>query len=208
MNYDKIILELMSRVQTLEEQMVGVKAELADLKDDEFENSVDESDNKQGDFTRSQARVKAMEIIKSKFPDYIVIKASRNEGSGIKLIKPDINCKKAIIIKFFHSKTYKDKPEDIEHAWHTVSLNEIVASIYDFCLFSIVDKNGDWNFLIYEPDDLVEYEDVNRSADSELFHLYFTVKDGKATEIRENTVDVTDHLNNWNVLKYVTTSEV
>lgn len=181
--------------------MVEVKAELAALKDDEIENSVDESDNKQGDFTRSQARDKAMEMIKNRFPDYIVSKASRKEGSGIRLIKPDINCKKATIIKFFHSKTYKDKPEDIEHAWHTISLDEIVASIYDFCLFSIVDKNGDWNFLIYEPDELVEYQDENRSADSELFHLYFTIKDSKATEIREKTIDVTDHLNNWNVLK-------
>jgi len=68
-------------------------------------------------------------------------------------------------------------------------------------MFSYVDSNGNWNFFIYEPDELGMYNDENRSDNSEILHLYFTVKDGKAFEVREKTVDVSDHLNNWNMLK-------
>lgn len=200
MNYDKIILELMSRVQVLEEQMIEVKGELASQKYDEADDSVEEVDGESGEFTRSQARDKAMKIIQSKFPDYLVEKASRREGSGIKIVKSDAKANKAIIIKFFHSKTYEHRL-GFEHAWHTINLNEIIGTIYDYCIFSIADKNGDWNFLLYQPDELGMYRDENRSANSELLHLYFVIKDGKATEVRENTVDVTDHLNNWGVLK-------
>lgn len=201
MNYDKIILELMGRIQTLEEQMVQVKNELSSIKYEDFEDDVDEAANEQGDFTRSQARAKAIKIIQNKFPDYLVEKASRREGSGIKVLKPDENIKNAIIIKFFHSKIYEHKSGAFDHAWHTINLDEIIGSIFDFCLFSVVDKNGEWNFFIYEPAELGLYRDENRSADSELFHLYFSIKEGKATEVREKTIDVTDHLNNWNVLK-------
>lgn len=201
MNYDKIILELMSRVQNLEEEIVEVKDELKSLKYKDFGDGIDDTDNEQEDFTRLQARDKAMKIIKSKFPDYFVEKASRKEGSGIKVIKSDKNSKRAIIIKFFHSKIYEHKSGTFDHAWHTINLDEIIGSIYDFCLFSVVDKNGEWNFFIYGPDELGLYRDENRSTNSELFHLYFSIKEGKATEIREKTIDVTDHLNNWNVLK-------
>ncbi|MVX65737.1 hypothetical protein GKZ28_18825 [Clostridium chromiireducens] len=200
MNYDKIILELMSRVQNLEEQVADVKNELASRKYEEFEDDIDDYVNEQEEFTRSQARDKAMKIIQSKFPNYLVEKASRKEGSGIKIIKADKNSKRAIIIKFYHSKIHEDK-NGLDHAWHTINLDEIIGTIYDFCLFSVVDKNGDWNFFIYEPDELGFYRDENRSTNSELFHLYFSIKDGKAVEIREKTIDVTDHLNNWNVLK-------
>lgn len=198
MNYDKIILELLSRVQSLEEQMSTVKDNLVSRKCDE--DGVDEADTKPGDFTRSQARDKAMGIIQSKFQDYFVEKASRREGSGIKLIKSNENAKKPIIIKFFHSKTYEHGTGALGHAWHTINLDDIIGTIFDFCLFSIVDKNGEWNFLLFEPDELGIYRDENRSANSELLHLYFVIKDGKATEVREKPIDVTDHLENWNLL--------
>lgn len=99
MNYDKIILELLSRVQVLEEQMADVKTELASR--DDYEEDANEGDYGHGDITRSQARDKAIEIIQSKFPDYVVDKASRKEGSGIKVHKPD--AKRPLIIKFYHT---------------------------------------------------------------------------------------------------------
>lgn len=200
MNYEKIILELMGRIQTLEEQMFEVKNYLASQKLEEFGDDVNDEDSELGDFTRSQARDKAIKIIQSKFPDYYVEKASRKEGSGIKIIKPDSNVKKAIIIKYFHSKTYI-RTGKVEHSWHTVNLDEIIGTIYDFCLFSVLDKQGGWNFLLFEPDELGIYRDENRSTNSDLLYLYFVIDDGKATEVREKTTDVTDHLNNWGVLK-------
>ena len=68
-------------------------------------------------------------------------------------------------------------------------------------MFSYVDSNGNWIFFIYEPDELGIYNDENRSGDNEILHLYFVVKGGKAFEVREKTVDVSNHLNNWDMAK-------
>lgn len=77
----------------------------------------------------------------------------------------------------------------------------MVGTIVDLCMFSMVDSSGNWNFLIHDPGEIGMYYDENRSSDNEILHLYFTVNDGKATEVREKTVDVTNHLNNWHRLK-------
>lgn len=199
MNYDRIILELMSRVQTLEEEMEEVKSKLS--KRNQILEDEENEEGEQEDYTRSQARNEAIKIIKSKYPDYFVDKASRKEGSGIKIIKPDAGSKRAIIIKFFHSKTYEHRSGDLEHGWHTVKLEDIIGTYIDLCMFSIVDSEGNWNFFMYEPAELGIYNEENRANKSDLLHLYFVVKDGKGLEVRENTVDVTDHLNNWNILK-------
>ncbi|WP_242847249.1 hypothetical protein [Desulfosporosinus acididurans] len=70
------------------------------------------------------------------------------------------------------------------------------------CLFSVVDKDDKWNFFLYRPEELGMYRDKNRSRDNGVLHLYFVVNNGTAKEVREDAVDVTDHLNNWDVLKY------
>lgn len=199
MNYDKIILELLSRVQTLEEQVAELKSDLTSGRELYEDEPVE--DVRQGEYTRTQAREQAIKIIKSKYPDYFIEKASRKEGSGIKIIKPDFESKRAIIIKFFHSKTYTDNTSDIESAWHTVNLDDIIGTFIDVCMFSMVDSKGNWNFFMYEPAELGIYNEQNRSGQSNILHLYFIVKDGRATEVRENTIDVTKHLNNWDILK-------
>lgn len=200
MNYDRIILELLNRVQILEEQIAEIKAEFSSRGDDfEDDNSDGDEENEQDEITRSQARDKAMKIMQSKNPDYLVQKASRKEGSGIKVHKPNPNVKKPIIIKFYHSKTHNSG--EFEHGWHVVRLDDVLGTVIDYCMFSIVDSKGDWNFFIYEPDELGMYYEDNRSSDNDILHLYFVVKGGKATEVRENPVDVSDHLNNWDILK-------
>ena len=201
MNYDKIILELLSRVQELEEQMEIVNDKLLKLKTlNNNGEDIDQGDT-QGDITRTKAREEAMKIIRTKFPEYIVEKASRNEGSGIKIIKPGIEEERAIIIKFFYSKTYDKNSDGIEHAWHTVNLDDIIGSFIDFVMLSVVDKNGNSNFLIYKPSELGLYSEKYRSKPSEQLHLYFYIENDKAFEIRENKGDVSDHLNNWSVLE-------
>jgi hypothetical protein len=198
MNYDRIILELLNRVQTLEEQMAEVKAELSSQDDDREEDEVAEEKG-QGGFTRSQARDRAMKLIQTKFPDFVVDKATRKQGSGIKIYKPD--SKRPVFIKFFHSRSFEHRSGEFEHSWHVVKLNEVLGSEFDYCLFSMVDSHGSWNFFIYEPEELGIYNEENRSSGNEILHLYFCVHDGAATEVREQIVDVSDHLNNWDILK-------
>lgn len=200
MNYDKIILELLSRVQVLEEEMEKIRSNIVSKKEISEDESLEVSE--EGEYTRSQARNQAIKVIRSKYPDYIVEKAARKEGSGIKITRPDSESKRPIIIKFFHSKTHISKTiGDVDHAWHTVDLDDIMGTFIDICMFSVVDTKGNWNFLMYEPEELDIYNEANRSGKSGLLHLYFVVKEDKATEIRENTVDVRDHLNNWDILK-------
>jgi hypothetical protein len=197
MNYDRIILELLDRVKSLEEQVEEIKSELYENDDSEAQ------ENEQGTFSRKDGRQKVMDLIKEKFPDYAVSKAPRNQGSGI--IVNTTN--KTIVIKYYHSRTYK-KNSGVEHGWHSVDLDEIIGKIFDLCIFSVIDPKGILNYLIYEPDELGKYADTHRSGRtildapiSNILHLYFEIKDGKAMEIREDPVDVSDHLNNWNRLK-------
>lgn len=199
MNYDKIILELLSRVQTLESQMADVKVELAvRYEEDADDENEEEVDGHEG-YTRSAAREKAMEIIQKKFPDYLVDKASRKEGSGIKVFKPDT--KRPVIIKFYHSKSFKHRSGNFEHGWHVLRIDDVIGTVVDLCLFSMVDAGGNWNFFIYEPDEIGIYNEENRSNVGNVLHLYFSVQNDKAIEVREETIDVTDYLNNWNVLE-------
>ncbi len=177
--------------------MDEIKAEF--VSQDDYDEGANEDDHEQGGITRSQAREKTIEVIQSKFPDYLVDKASRKEGSGIKVNKPD--AKRPLIIKFYHSKSFEHRSGGFEHGWHVVRLHNVIATIIDLCIFSYVDSNANWSFFIYEPDEIGMYYDENRSSDNDILHLYFVVKDGKGTEVREKTIDVTDHLNNWNMLK-------
>lgn len=194
MKYDKIVLELLSRIQVLEEQMVELKTEIASHED--YVSGYEEEE-----ITRSQARAKAIEVIQNKFPDYLADVASRKEGSGIKVFKPDVDAKRPLIIKFYHSKSFKHRSGSYEHSWHVVRLNDVMGTIIDLCMFSYLDSNENWHYFIYDPNEIGMYRDENRSGDEEILHLYFVVKDGKGLEVREGTVDVTDHLNNWGMLE-------
>ncbi|MNW28054.1 hypothetical protein D3C74_48630 [compost metagenome] len=200
MNYDRIILELMNRVQMLEDAMITMQSRVTLLENDNCEDLDEGEVFEQDEVTRSQARDKTIGIIKNKHPDFIVEKASRKEGSGIKIHSP--NSKKPIIIKFYHSKEHRTG--DLEHEWHVVRLNDVIGTVIDYCLFSFVDLSGNWSYFLYEQDEIGMYYDDHRpNSSNDILHLYFVVNNGKATEEREEVVDVTDHLNNWHILKKV-----
>lgn len=184
MNYDKIILELLSRVQDLEVDVDMLKSRLIESGEEPSEDG--------GGVTRAEARDIAIKEIEKRFPDYVVQKALRKDGSGILLHLPD--CKQPYKIKFYHSKMHERGS-----GWHTVNLDDVMGLAY--CMFSLVDNDGNWYFFIYGTDEIGEYRDKYRTdKNSDLLHLYFSVKAGKAIEDREGTIDVTDHLNNWKIL--------
>lgn len=187
LNYDKIILELLSRVKDLEDEMAQVKARLTS--DVEAEEGLEEG----GGITRSLARERAIQELQKRFPDYLVRKASRKDGSGILLQLPSHKtpCK----IKFSHSRVY-----ETGHSWHTIRLTEIIDEV-SYCMFSVVDASDTWHFFIYGTDELKAYNKAHRTvSDADILHLYFSVQGGRAIEKREDIVDVTDHLDNWQVL--------
>jgi hypothetical protein len=196
MKYDGLIIELFGRVQQLEEQMAEVRNLIAGCRQDDDEEIDSEIEEER--YTRTEAREKTMEIIRGMYPDYLVDKAPRSSGSGITVHRP--HDKKPLIIKFYHSRTFKNQSDKFEHGWHVVRLKEVIATTFDFCIFSLVDSHDNWNFFIFEPEELGMYKDEHRSREGNVLHLYFSVQGDSAFEVREKTVDVTDHLNNWGVL--------
>jgi hypothetical protein len=192
MNYDRIILELLDRVKALEDEVEEIQSVLEN--DDSEPQCL--PDNEQGSFSRKDARQRIMELIQEKFPDYKVSKARRNQGSGIIVNTP----RKTIVIKYYHSRTHEGR-SGIEHGWHRVHLDEIIGTIFNLCIFSTIDSKGNSNYFLYRPDELGKYAEDHRSTPNDILHLYFVVEDGKAMETREDPVDVSDHLNNWDKLK-------
>jgi hypothetical protein len=81
-----------------------------------------------------------------------------------------------------------------------VRLDDVIGTIVDYCILSMVDSNDNWYFFIFNPEELGRYKEKHRSRSGSVLHLYFSVQDGRAFEVREDTVDVTEHLNNWDVL--------
>ncbi|MCL1819241.1 MAG: hypothetical protein FWG36_01145 [Oscillospiraceae bacterium] len=204
MNYEKIILELMGRIQDLEGSVKSLDQRLLLVEEENVLNTDLETDG-QGKFTRSQAREVTIEKIQEIFPDYFPSKASRNEGSGIKLSKPD--SPRPLIIKFNHSRGYplepglSDQSGDYERGWHIVRVSEVVGSIYDLCLFSMYDSDGNWNYFLFSPDELGIYNEENRQNHGDELWLYFSVQGNHAYELREGKIDVTNHLNNWKLIE-------
>lgn len=187
MNYDKIILELLSRVQNLEEEVAKLRSEREAPAPEEDGESEEE-----GGVTRTRARDMAIAELKKRFPEYVVEKAPRRDGSGILIYTP--KSRQPYRIKFYHSRVYPGG-----HGWHVVRLDEVMDLSY--CIFSLLDESGGWHFFLYGTDELGAYRDEYRAdKDDDTLHLYFSVQDGRAAESRESTVDVTDHLDNWDVL--------
>ncbi len=200
MNYDRIILELMNRVQLLEEKVL-THDDWIHSRNDNDEETEEIEDNTKGSYTRKQAREMVIDIIQRKFPNYLVTTASRKEGSGIKITKPDLKYKRPILIKFYHSRSFTHKSGENEHGWHVTKLTDVVGTNVDYCLYSMVDSNDTWSFFIFESEQIGQYHDENRADDGNALHLYFSVQNGTAKELREGTIDVTSYLNNWEKLK-------
>lgn len=185
MNYDRIILELLDRVKSLEEQVEEIKHTR------EIDEFLEENEDTNEGLTRFHAREKVMKEIEERFPDYAVFKASRADGSGI-LLHTDKRLEPHRI-KFYHSKLHARG-----HAWHSIKLDEI--SRVSYVILSMLDNNNKLQVFIYTSEELLLYEEEHRKMHEDMLHLYLTVNGNQAIEIREEYKDVSEYLNNWEVL--------
>lgn len=191
MNYDTILVELIIRVKKLEE-------ELNNLKQSVYEDStpVDrgglEYDGKT--FSRVQAREIAMEHLARLLPDYSVQKSTRQEGGGIKLVSRFDDVMAPVLIKFSYSKCHKKKNE--EHSWFTLQLSELEENI-DFCIFAMLDTNEEWHYFILSREEVVGFCKTHHAPDGDKIHLFFTIEDGQAYEIRYDKINTSWCWNNW-----------
>jgi hypothetical protein len=197
MNYETIILELMSRVQTveqkvknLEEQNEKYKVLIEDLKDKDFDEQ--DEDIK---VTRSVARQHAMDMIKKRYEFLDVKKGNRATRADIILtVNSDKKKGKQLLGKIYYSKSHWDFPA----GWHTVKETDLENDQLDFHIFSVSYENKFYNFL-FTHEELKQYVKKKAKDSSDQYYFYFQVVDGKKIENRDGERDVQLNFENWDL---------
>ena len=203
MNLEKIVLELMGRIQECEEKVQQYKQrlekaeeEIEKLKSNENEEEIDE-DN----ITRSQVRNKAIDEIKLrlKLKEEQIKVGNREEGGGIVICnKNDKKC-----YKFYYSKTYGgDSNSDKVISWSGILEKDINNSI-DGYIFTII-KEQQMYILIFTNKQLVKLiNDTNKQVDSKKkYHFSFEIENGTVFETRgDKHINVSYSLNNFASMK-------
>lgn len=204
---DSIIIELLSRIQKCEGEIVRLNQEVEELKKvhvvitkenskettDDVEDETEE--NNEGFLTRGPARALVIERMQKLKPDAIIRPANRSEGSGI-YFKDSKGVK---LFKYYHSRSY-EQSEVI--SWSGCQKSDIDGN-YDAYIFSIWSEDNLY-ILIFthkQMKDLIQ--SASKLTDSQgKYHFSFTIKpDLKVYEVRgPQYVDVSYSLNNYSII--------
>jgi len=202
MNYEKIILELMSRIQYLEEAIEKLEYRVSQIDVIGDERSTETEVNENTKYTRTDARNRIISRISEEYPDYSVERASRADGSGIRVI--NLETGDQYIIKYYHSKTVLNKTEGFEYGDHFIRVRELLDTYPKFCIFSLVDSSDRWYYFIYEIEELLQYHhDRSQAKNDDVMHLYFSIQSDEAFITTGRDVgreNVSKHLDNWSIL--------
>jgi hypothetical protein len=194
--YEKILVELYYRIKNLEKDVEKLKTAVVmqNTKSKEPRDVATADDDTKN--RRAQSRNNAMDALRRRLPDYIVMKAIRQEGGGIKIVSR-YDSVKPVLIKFSYSKCYHKR--EIEHSWFTIQLNEI-DGVVDYCLFAMLSSNNEWQYFMFRTAELVDLCRAYHENDGNNVHLYFAIEEGEAFEIRYDRANVTRNWNNWDIL--------
>jgi hypothetical protein len=188
MKYDKIILEMLRRIQTLEEQ-VSMLVEKDAEKNEEAISETKESG-------RKLSRLKIIKILSEKY-GLNARKGNRSEGSGVVVSKDD----KSYNIKVSYSRSYPDYVDDVICAgWHTLLEKEIDNEDFSFFIFVVGDAEHNYHYFIFKREDIIKEFNYKVYDANRKLHFYFRVKnDGRPVELREEEKDMSIFYNNWDV---------
>lgn len=187
MNYETVILELMSRVQTLEQKVTFLEEQKAN-----YEAEEQDRENK---ITRSIARQHVMDTIKRIYGYFDVQKGNRAKQADIILTVNSGDKKgKELLGKFYYSKSFHDFPS----GWHTVREADLEKNHIDFYIFTISYENNFYNFL-FSHEELKRYVQKKPKDSSDQYCFYFHVKDDKKTENRNGEKNVQFNFENWDL---------
>lgn len=193
MNYESIILELMGRVQTLEQKVRALEGkEKFEVLIEEDESEEQDSENK---ITRSIARQHVMDTIKKQYGYFDVQKGNRAKQADIILtINAGDQKGKELLGKFYYSKSFRDFPS----GWHTVKEADLEKNHIDFHIFTVAYENNFYNFL-FSHEELKQFVQKKAKDSSDQYYFYFHVNDGKKTENRDGERDVQFNFENWDM---------
>lgn len=190
MNYEKLMLEIFSRVKELEEKVESLEEKLESLKLDN--KNEDEEDNSK--ITRSISREYVINKLGENNSNLIVDKANRAMGSGIVIKDKDTN--KTLKFKFNHSKSHN---KAVASGWHTVNEEELINNDIDGFIFNLEYKKDFYTF-IFTTSELKEYVKNKEKDMNNNYHFYFKVQNGMAVDFRDDEVDVLKYLSRWNLI--------
>lgn len=203
MNFEKIVLELMGRIQECEEKINEYKERLekAETEIEKLKSNENEEENDEDNITRSQVRNRAIDEIKLRLnlkEDQIQV-GNREEGSGIVIY----NANKKKCYKFYYSKTYGgDSSSNKVISWSGV-LEKDINNSFDGYVFAII-KEQQMYILIFSHLELVKLiNDANRQVDSKKkYHFSFEIENNTVLEVRgDKHIDVSYSLNNFTSMK-------
>lgn len=200
MDYEKVILELFSRVKELEEKVEELEDQMLDEKISTNKDVITEdkeSEDESIKITRNSSRQYVIDKLRENNPNVLVDKANRVMGGGI-LIK-DKNTGKIIKAKFYHSKSHSD---DLPSGWHTVNEEELINSDTDSFIFNLEYQKEFYTF-IFTTNELKDYVKDKDKDQNNNYYFYFNIEDKKAVEKRDGITDVSKYLDRWDIVSQI-----
>lgn len=201
MSNEGIILELFSRVKSLEKKVTVLEDRLSNVGDEEEGNDIptscvttaQENDSLEK-ITRSVARQHVINRLNEANKDITAFKGNKAKGSGI-VIQSKSNPNKELKAKFYYSKSH------LEHvsSWHTVGYKDITNDEIELHIFT-VSYNQEFYTFFFTSDELKGFISGKRSDNSDLYHFYFQYTNGRYIEVRDQEYNVSKYLDRWTLV--------
>lgn len=197
MNYDRIIIELMDKISSLEERVELLETELVVTNDG--------SDKEIEKMNRSFTKDDVINEIKEKLSRYNITirKGSNAEGGGLFLTNEKGEQRRALLkLSRDYVPTNPKKFEGFQwRGWHRVSRES--ASVFDYYIFSI-EHDGELDFFIIDQKHYIELTKDKMTDKNDNYYFYF-VEDqrGNIYEDRDEVNDMRPYFNNWEKFKYM-----
>lgn len=187
---EKLVMELYGRVATLEDANRELLERIEKLEEYQ-EGTPDYLGEGTLKITKSVSRNYVMETLKKYNPKFVISKGNRASGADI-LLKDE---KKASTLKvnFYHSKSFE---ESFPRGWHTVKKEDLDNVEIRFYVFLVV-HDGKYYTWLFSREELIYICKEKEIDANNVYHFYFTIKDGKNYEARENELDMQPYFEKW-----------
>ena len=192
--YEGVILELLTRIQSLEERVQHLERQSTrePLISNEKDDTTD--DDKSNKITRSVARAHVIERINAENEDVVAIKGNKASGAGI-IIQSEKDPSKELKAKFYYSKSYLNYIS----SWHTVSMQDIYDDQIDLHIFT-VSYNQEFYSYFFTKDELRDFVKGKRSDNADIYHFYFRKENGEYVENRDQKYNVLKYYDRWKLV--------
>lgn len=190
-SYEGVILELLTRIQSLEERVQHLERQSTKEPLISNEKIAPADDDKLNKITRSVARSHVMNRLTTENKDIVAIKGNKATGASI-IIQSKKNPGKEIKAKFYYSKSHLNHVS----SWHTVSTADIQDDQIELHIFT-VSYNQDFHSYFFTTDELRDFVKGKRSDNAGLYHFYFHQVNGENVENRDQKYDVSKYYDRW-----------